>query len=122
MRIEKGVSSNYSAADGATKETSPVGSNDQSGSIVDDKERMDVSRDKVINDDMLDNAVKQANKNLDQFNKVIERSVHEKTHAVIYVLKDTLTNEVIKEFPPRKIEDMIAKMWEMAGILVDERR
>jgi len=29
---------------------------------------------------------------------------------------------VLKEFPPEKTLDMIAKVWEMAGILVDERR
>jgi flagellar protein FlaG len=74
------------------------------------------------NDEMLDNSVKQANKSLGAYNKYIERTVHEKTHAIIYVLRDSVTNEVIREFPPRKIEDMIAKMWELAGLLVDERR
>ena len=31
------------------------------------------------------------------------------------------TNEVIREIPPEKILDLVAKMWELAGILVDER-
>ncbi|HWQ29594.1 MAG TPA: flagellar protein FlaG, partial [Negativicutes bacterium] len=31
-------------------------------------------------------------------------------------------HKVIKEFPPEKILDMAAKMWEIAGIIVDERR
>ena len=30
--------------------------------------------------------------------------------------------EVIKEFPPEETLDMIAKVWELAGILVDEKR
>ena len=30
--------------------------------------------------------------------------------------------ELAKELPPEKTLDMIAKVWEMAGILVDERR
>ena len=76
----------------------------------------------IINDDMLGNAVEQANRTLRAYNKYIERSVHEKTHTIMYVLKDTETNEIIREFPPRKIQDMIAKMWELAGLLVDERR
>ena len=83
---------------------------------------LDVENDEVINEAMLDNSIKQANKNLEQYNRMIERTVHEKTHTIMYTLKDTLTNEVIREFPPKKIQDMIAKMWEMAGILVDERR
>jgi flagellar protein FlaG len=35
---------------------------------------------------------------------------------------DNETQEVIQEIPPEKILDMVAKMWEVAGILVDERR
>ena len=37
-----------------------------------------------------------------------------------------ITNEqikkAVKELPPEKTLDMIAKVWEMAGILVDEKR
>lgn len=89
---------------------------------VNNETRTDVDADNVINDAMLENSVKQANKALAQFDRAIERTVHETTHTIMYVLKDTQTNEVIREFPPKKIQDMIAKMWEMAGILVDERR
>ena len=32
------------------------------------------------------------------------------------------TKEVIKELPPEKTLDMIAKAWELAGLLVDEKR
>ena len=35
---------------------------------------------------------------------------------------DKKTKEVIKELPPEKTLDMIAKAWEIAGILVDEKR
>lgn len=106
-----------------SRQEKPVGVNQDNGiSTVKDEKRTDISADNVINDDMLDSAIKQANKSLEQYNRVVERSVHEVTHAIIYVLKDTETDEVIREFPPRKIQDMIAKMWEMAGLLVDERR
>ncbi len=35
---------------------------------------------------------------------------------------DKDTKEVIKEFPPEETLDMIEKVWELAGIMVDERR
>lgn len=89
---------------------------------VNNQKRADKELDTVINDAMLENSIKEANKNLTQYNRKIERSVHEVTHTIMYVVKDTMTNEVITEFPSRKIQDMIAKMWEMAGIMVDERR
>lgn len=48
--------------------------------------------------------------------------IHDKTNRVMIKIVDKETKEVIKEFPPEKTLDMIAKAWEMAGILVDERR
>ncbi len=70
---------------------------------------------------MIEKSVEQANKALKVYNRKIERNVHEVTKAIMYTMKDTETNEVIKEFPPRKIQDMIAKMWELAGLFVDEK-
>lgn len=48
--------------------------------------------------------------------------IHEATNRVTIKIVDKDTEEVIKEFPPEKTLDMIAKVWEMAGIMVDERR
>ncbi len=74
-----------------------------------------------LDDKMLEKSLKQANKSLEVVNRYIEREVHEKTHAVMYKLRDSKTKEVIAEFPPKKIQDMIAKMWELAGLFVDEK-
>lgn len=76
---------------------------------------------KVVDDEILQKSVEQANKSLELYNRVIERSVHDVTHTVMYTVRDTVTNEVIQEFPPKKIQDMIAKMWELAGLFVDEK-
>ena len=48
--------------------------------------------------------------------------VHEGTNRVTIKLVDKQTKEVIKEFPPDKTLDMISRIWEMAGLMVDERR
>ena len=48
--------------------------------------------------------------------------IHEKTNRVTIKIVDKKTKEVIKEFPPEKTLDMIAKGWEMAGLMVDEKR
>ena len=51
-----------------------------------------------------------------------EYSYHKDTNRVsIKVINDD-TDEVIREIPPEKSLDMLQKMWEMAGILVDEKR
>lgn len=48
--------------------------------------------------------------------------IHEETNRVTIKIVDKSTKEVIKEYPPEKTLDMIAKVWEMAGIMVDEKR
>lgn len=75
----------------------------------------------VINEDMLKKSIAQANKSLRPYSKFIEREIHEVTHTVMYRLKDTETGELIAEYPPKKIQDMIAKMWELAGLVVDKK-
>lgn len=65
-------------------------------------------------------AVEQLNKNLPHSEAIF--GVHEETNRVTIKIVDRDTKEVIKELPPEKTLDMIAKVWEIAGILVDERR
>ena len=48
--------------------------------------------------------------------------IHEGTNRVTIKIVDKDTKKVIKELPPEKTLDMIARVWEMAGILVDEKR
>lgn len=48
--------------------------------------------------------------------------IHEKTNRVTIRIVDKDSKKVIKEFPPEKTLDMIAKVWELAGLLVDEKR
>ena len=48
--------------------------------------------------------------------------IHEETNRVTIKIVDKNTKEVIKELPPEKTLDMIAKVWELAGIFVNEKR
>ncbi len=51
-----------------------------------------------------------------------EFGIHEKTNRITIKMVDKKTKKVIKELPPEKTLDMIAKIWEMAGLIVDEKR
>jgi flagellar protein FlaG len=69
----------------------------------------------------------QIRKTIDEINKKAMNSeaifgIHEATNRVTIKLVDKETKEVIKELPPEKTLDMIAKVWELAGLLVDEKR
>lgn len=68
------------------------------------------------------NAIEKANKAITGVSTKFEFSIHEKTKEIMVKVINSETNEVIREIPPEKILDLVAKMWEMAGIIVDERR
>ena len=48
--------------------------------------------------------------------------IHEGTNRVMIKMVDKTTRKVIKEFPAEETLDLIAKAWELAGIMVDEKR
>ena len=54
-------------------------------------------------------------------NSEVKFGIHDKTDRVTIKLIDKDTKEVIKEFPPEKTLDMIAKCMELAGVLMDEK-
>lgn len=66
-------------------------------------------------------AVEQLNKKM-SINSEAIFGIHEATNRVTIKIVDKTTKETIKELPPEKTLDMIAKVWELAGILVDEKR
>ena len=65
-------------------------------------------------------AVEKLNKNMSNSEAIF--GIHDATNRVTIKIVDKETKEVLKEIPPEKSLDMIAKAWELAGILVDEKR
>lgn len=69
---------------------------------------------------------KEIRKAVDEINKKAVNSeaifgIHEKTNRVMIKIIDKDSKKVLKEYPPEKTLDMIAKVWEMAGLMVDEK-
>lgn len=75
---------------------------------------------RTASDKQLKKAVNDLNKQLTNSEAIF--GIHEKTNRVTIKIVDKSTKEVIKEYPPEQTLDMIAKVWEIAGILVDEKR
>lgn len=110
-KIETGNSSANDITDESVKTNTAERIDDESVTEVDQTEE----------DKLLSKSVDQANQTLKMYDRKLEMSVHEVTKTIMYTLRDTKTNEVIMEFPPKKIQDMIAKMWELAGLFVDKK-
>ena len=51
----------------------------------------------------------------------LDYSIHDKTNDVIIRVVDKETGEIIREIPPEKTLDILSKLMEIAGLLVDER-
>ena len=77
-------------------------------------------RQNQTNNEQIKQAVEKLNKSMVNSEAIF--GIHEKTNRVTIKIVDKESKKVIKELPPEKTLDMIAKVWEMAGILVDEKR
>lgn len=74
----------------------------------------------VANHEQIKRAVENINKNNAHTEAVF--GIHEGTNRVTIKIIDKESRKVVKEFPPEKTLDMIEKVWEMAGLMVDEKR
>lgn len=72
-------------------------------------------------DEHLIKAIDKAVKALQGPTTTLEMSVHEKTHQILVKVLNKETGELIREIPPEKTLDLVAKMMEIAGILIDEK-
>ena len=80
----------------------------------------DNQQDDEKNFENIKKAVDNLNKNMKNTSAIY--GIHEGTNRVTIKIVDKQTKEVIKELPPEKTLDMISRVWEMAGMLVDEKR
>lgn len=76
----------------------------------------EVSKEKV------ENAIRDINAKIRPTHTECQFSYHEATKRISIKVLDQESGEVIREIPPEKTLDMIAKSLELAGILVDEKR
>lgn len=119
------------AASGNSKVTQSEGTPVQMSSTA--APLQDFSLDKDVNEDTEQSEEMVASQNsqlksaVNDLNKQMKNSeaifgIHDKTNRVTIKIVDKESKEVLKEFPPEQTLDMIAKVWEIAGILVDEKR
>ncbi len=80
----------------------------------------------INKDNTKDVSAEQIKKTLDELNKKMmntacQYGIHEGTGRVTIKIVDKETRDVIKEIPAEETLELIAKAWELAGIMVDKR-
>lgn len=68
------------------------------------------------------NAINQANEKLKFTRTRCELTYHDEINRVAIKVIDRDTDEVIREIPPEETLELIQSLWEMAGIIIDEKR
>ena len=77
------------------------------------------SGNREISNEQIKKAVTDMNKRMQ--NTVCQYGVHEGTGRVTIKMIDKETKDVIKEIPAEETLELIAKAWELAGIMIDKR-
>lgn len=77
--------------------------------------------DKSLSEEDVIGIIEKANKDFIVYDRKFEFSIHEKTKQIMVKVIDANNDEVIRELPPEKVLDMVAAMWEVAGIIIDKK-
>lgn len=73
----------------------------------------------LISEAELKRVISEANEYMIGVNAQFNILTHETTKRTIVQLIDIQTKEVIKEYPPKEMLDIVGSIWKQAGILVD---
>ena len=131
VETNNSISTNYAVqGSSASTQTAPVSAPAKVETVeepvIEVADKREVAKDYLEETDgtasegQLKEAVAKINKSMGNTEAIF--GFHDKTHRVTIKLVNKETNEVVKEIPAEKTLDLIAKAWEMAGILVDEKR
>ena len=72
-------------------------------------------------EEQLQQALDRVKEGFEKVNIGFEYFIDEKTNREVVKVIDKDTKEVIRQFPPEEILNMLQKMYEMLGILIDKR-
>lgn len=94
---------------------------DQNG-VSSEANQTDSEKKQTLNEKQIQNAISRANNSMKGIRTRAEFTYHEKINRVSIKIMNEDTNEVIREIPPEESIKMIEKMWELVGLIVDEKR
>lgn len=122
MRIDKvGEVVQKTQIKAATKESKPKESKKVKPQKI--KAESNQPKEKVNDEKAIIALIEKANKSVKTYDRRLEYAIHEKTHEIMVKVIDTSgkDEQIIREIPSEKMLDMVARMWELAGIIVDEK-
>lgn len=113
------TASNAAASDDLMKKTIQIDTKETDKNGKDGKRDDSQAKQTISENSQIKKAVDEINKKAHNSEAVF--GIHDATNRVTIKIVDKDTKKVLKEYPPEKTLDMIAKVWEMAGLLVDKK-
>ena len=96
------------------------GSNDGSNNQNEVKNQANENR--KVAKSTIDSTISETNSKIKMSNTQLQYSIDEETQRISIKIIDKDTDKVIREVPPEETLEAIKKIWEIAGIIVDEKR
>ena len=113
------TASNAAASDDLTRKTINIDTKGTDKNGADGNKDDSTAKQAVSENSQIKKAVDEINKKTHNSEAIF--GIHDATNRVTIKIVDKDTKKVLKEYPPEKTLDMIAKVWEMAGLLVDQK-
>ena len=113
------TASNAAASDDLMKKTIQIDTKETDKNGKDGNRDDSQAKQTISENSQIRKAVAEINKKAHNSEAVF--GIHDATNRVTIKIVDKDTKKVLKEYPPEKTLDMIAKVWEMAGLLVDKK-
>ena len=113
------TASNAAASDDLMKKTIQIDTKETDKNGKDGNRDDSQAKQTISENSQIRKAVDEINKKA--HNSEVDFGIHDATNRVTIKIVDKDTKKVLKEYPPEKTLDMIAKVWEMAGLLVDKK-
>ena len=113
------TASNAAASDDLMKKTIQIDTKETDKNGKDGNRDDSQAKQTISENSQIKKAVEEINKKAHNSEAVF--GIHDATNRVTIKIVDKDTKKVLKEYPPEKTLDMIAKVWEMAGLLVDQK-
>lgn len=95
---------------------------DSSFNNQNDQSKDNEQKDKAAEANLLKSAISNANNKLKFKRTKCEFTIYEDINRIAIKVIDRDTEEVIREIPPEETMELVQKLWEFAGLIVDEKR
>jgi len=72
-------------------------------------------------EEQIEEGVETLNESVEALHKGLKFEIHEESDRMHVQVVDVIEDEVLKELPPEEILDMLGRIQEMVGIIIDEK-